>query len=182
MMRFGKRFDGISKAITILWQSRPTCFHFNNHFNPGQDNSLLSNQGLNNLKHDHHQVLQSDLYNKDYNSDPSSLEPPEFPLVFDFKAGQLHLQQDFQCLTLHPSEVRDSKCCARNLKRIQGTLKRLFYSCYYIYALKLWMCLNENMLVLIAIILLLLSKSHQTFCRTSSSFPTFKISASNHIK
>jgi hypothetical protein len=134
--------------------------HFNNHFNPGQVNSLLSNKGLNNLKHDPHQVLQSDLYSKDYNSDPNSLEPPDhLPLVFDFKAGQLHLQQDFQCLTLHPSEVRDSKRCARNLKRIRGTLKRLLYSCYYIYALKLWMCINENMLVLIAITLVLLSKN-----------------------
>ena len=147
--------------------------HFNNHFNKGQVyllDLMLLHQDLDNLKQDHPQVLQSDHHNKDFNRGPSSLEQlsPQ-----DFKPDLVHLQQVFPYLIQQLSEVHVSKYCEKSLKHTQGTLKRLLYSFYYyMYALRLWMCINENMLlVLLAIILLMLSKTHQTSCKPTPYHP-----------
>lgn len=131
---------------------------------------LPLHQGLDNLKQDHHQVLQSDLHSKDFNKDPSSLEQPGHQ---DLQPDLVHLQQVFQYSIQLLSEVHDSKYCENCLKHTQGTLKRLLYSFYYyIYALRLWMCINENMLlVVLAIILFMLSKTHQTSCKPTPLQP-----------
>ena len=112
-----------------------------------------------NLKQDHHKVLQSDLHHKHSSKDQNNSERPE-PHQQDFKEDLLPLQLDFQCSTQHHLEELDFKPCENNETHTLGTLRRLLYSFYYYnyYSMRLWMCINENMLVLLAIILLMLSK------------------------
>jgi hypothetical protein len=148
--------------------------HFNNHSKQDQvvnHNSLHLDPGLDNLKQDHLKVLQLDHHHKDSNKDLSNLERPGPLPLEDFNKDLQDLPQDSQYLTQQLLEVLDSKLCETYLKHTQGTLKRLLYSCYYIYALRLWMCINENMLVLLAIILFMLSKTRQTSCQSLLSFP-----------
>jgi len=161
--------------LSVMDYHNNSKVNLDQHFNKGQVyllGLLLLHQDLDNLKQDHPQVLQSDHHNKDFNKGLSSSGQP-VPVPQDFKPDLVHLQQVFLYSIQHLSEVHDSKYCETNLKHTRGNLKRLLYSFYYcIYALRLWMCINENMLlVLLAIILFMLSKTHKTSCQPTPHHP-----------
>merc|ERR1712038_2168532 len=115
-----------------------------------------------NLKQDHHKVLQSDLHHKHSNKGQNNLGRQDLHQQ-DFKDDLLPLQQDFLYSIHQHSEELDFKLCEIIEKHTLGNLKRLLYSCYYYsyYSIRLWMCINENMLVLLAIIFFMLSKNQE---------------------
>jgi len=165
--------------------SLPSVMDCHNNFKVNQDlNSSNPNnfkEGLNlqpllhdhnNLKQDHHKVLQSDLHNKHSNKGQNNLGRQDLHQQ-DFKDDLLPLQQDFLYSIHHHLEELDFKLCENIEKHTLGNLKRLLYSCYYYsyYSIRLWMCINENMLVLLAIIFFMLSKKPRKPILANPSHP-----------
>jgi len=99
---------------------------YHSSFKVSQDPSLFNKEGHNNLskpslldhnnlKQDHHKVLQSDHHHKDSNKDPNNSGQLDLHQQ-DFKEDLPPLQLDFLYLIQHRSEEHDFKHCERNEK------------------------------------------------------------------